>query len=51
MVKTKEDWENNLKEFQKMLDDNKKNIESAEKNIEDITFFMEAIKQKLCTFS
>ena len=49
-MKTKEDWENNLKEFEKMLEDNNKNIEAANKNIEDITFFMTAIQEKLKTF-
>jgi ABC-type Zn2+ transport system substrate-binding protein/surface adhesin len=47
MVKTKEEWENNLKEFEKMLEDNKKNIEMAEKNIEDVEFFMASIKEKI----
>jgi ABC-type Zn2+ transport system substrate-binding protein/surface adhesin len=47
MVKTKEEWENNLKEFEKMLEDNKKNIEMAEKNIEDVEFFMASIKDKI----
>ena len=46
-MKTKEDWENNLKEFEKMLEDNKKNIEQAEKNLEDIEFFMASIKNKI----
>lgn len=50
MVKTKEEWEENLKEFEKMVEDNNKNISAAEKNIEDCEFFAAAIKEKLKIF-
>lgn len=47
MVKTKEDWESNLKEFEKMLEDNKKHQEQAIKTQEELEFFIEAIRLKL----
>lgn len=50
MVKSKADWEANLKEFEKMLADNKTNIATAEKNIEDIEFFMAALQEKIKSF-
>lgn len=51
MVKTKEEWENNLKEFERLVEENKKNIEGAEKNMEDLDFFMAAVREKIKSFN
>ena len=45
--KTKEEWEKNLEEFRKMLDDNSKNIEQVFKTREELQFFIEKIEEKL----
>ena len=50
MVKTKKDWENNLKEFNKMRDEAIGSIATINKTIEEFDFYIDAIKSKIKSF-
>ena len=50
MVKTKKDWQENLKEFEKMREEAFNSIATVNKTIEEFDFYIDAIKSKIKSF-